>query len=285
MSTFDPSGVLARLDAATAFVRNLSTLAPRLAVVAGSGLGALGDLVEGSVRIPYAEIPHMPAPKVEGHSGELVLGHLEGLPIAVLSGRVHAYEGHPLNDVVFGVRLVARLGAPRFLLTNAAGGIHRWLEPGSLCRIVDHINLTGMNALIGPNIDALGTRFPDMTFGYGGELGDLVQSAAADAGVSMFCGVYAGVSGPSYETPAEVRMLRMLGAAVVGMSTVHECIALNHMGVEVAGLSVVTNFAAGVLSEPLEHAHVKLVAAKAGPNLLAVTRGLARKLAAADAKG
>ncbi|MCA9515964.1 MAG: purine-nucleoside phosphorylase, partial [Myxococcales bacterium] len=202
MSTsFDPNDVLARLSEATDFVRGRSSLAPRLAVVAGSGLGALGDLVEDSVRIPYAEIPHMPAPKVEGHSGELVLGYLEGLPIAVLSGRVHAYEGHPLQDVVFGVRLAARLGAKRFLLTNAAGGIHRWLEPGSLCRIVDHINLTGVNALVGPNIDALGPRFPDMTFGYGAELGELVQSAAAEAGVSMFCGVYAGVSGPSYETP------------------------------------------------------------------------------------
>ena len=193
MSTsFDPNDVLARLSEATDFVRGRSSLAPRLAVVAGSGLGALGDLVEDSVRIPYAEIPHMPAPKVEGHSGELVLGYLEGLPIAVLSGRVHAYEGHPLQDVVFGVRLAARLGAKRFLLTNAAGGIHRWLEPGSLCRIVDHINLTGVNALVG-HLDGRAAvvqlvghllRFEllhDRGGVFGGKVG--VQVAVADLGV------------------------------------------------------------------------------------------------------
>lgn len=270
---------LSALHAARDFVRSRTGLVPSLGIVAGSGLGALAGLVEGATRIPYAEIPGALAPTIIGHAGELVLGHLEGLPVAVLSGRVHGYEGHTPDEVVFNVRLVALLGAKRFLVTNAAGGIDPWLLPGSLCRITDHLNLTGKNPLTGPNIAELGPRFPDMSHPYGKTLGKTLERAAEVAGVQLFAGVYAGLTGPSYETPAEIRMLRVLGASLVGMSTVHEAIALNHMGVEVTGLSCVTNHAAGVSAQLLDHAEVADVANQAGPKLLKLVRSFARLLA------
>jgi purine-nucleoside phosphorylase len=273
------SHVIAHLDEAAAFIRARSSLVPALGIVAGSGLGALAGLVEDAVHIPYGTIPHALAPTVIGHAGELVLGRLEGLPVAVLSGRVHGYEGHSTDEVVFNVRLVARLGAERFLVTNAAGGVDPWLMPGALCRIVDHLNLTGKNPLIGPNEAALGPRFPDMSTAYCPELGRKFERAAERAGVTLHAGVYAGLSGPSYETPAEIRMLRTLGAALVGMSTVHEVIALSHMGRKVVGLSCVTNHAAGVSSQPLDHAEVAETAQQAGPKLLALVRSFARLLA------
>ncbi|TNF31993.1 MAG: purine-nucleoside phosphorylase [Deltaproteobacteria bacterium] len=282
MSTTLPA-ISAQLAEAVAVVRDRSDLVPALGIVAGSGLGAIGELVQDAVAIPYGDIPHMYAPTVVGHAGKLLLGTLEGLPVAILSGRVHAYEGHAMSDVVFGVRMLARLGAPRVLLTNAAGGVQPWLSPGSLCRIVDHINLSGKNPLIGPNPSDLGPRFPDMSTGYDPEFGGAISRAAASAGVPLYSGVYAAMSGPSYETPAEIRMLRVIGASLVGMSTVQECIALNHMGVKVGGISVVSNFAAGVSTAPLDHSEVAEVANEAGPRLLSVIRTLARQLAEAEA--
>lgn len=273
------NSTLAHLDAAAAFVRGRSLLEPALGIVAGSGLGALAGLVDDAVRIPYAEIPHALAPTVVGHAGELVLGWLSGLPVAVLSGRVHGYEGHSPEECVFNVRLVARLGCKRFLVTNAAGGVDPWLLPGALCRIVDHLNLTGKNPLIGPNVAELGPRFPDMSTAYDPALGAVLERAAEAANVTLHAGVYAALQGPSYETPAEIRMLRTLGAALVGMSTVHEVIALNHMGVRVAGLSCVTNHAAGVSTAPLDHAEVAATASQAGPRLLALVQSFARLLA------
>lgn len=270
---------LSALHAARDHVRSRTALIPSLGIVAGSGLGALAGLVENATHIPYAEIPGALAPTIIGHAGELVLGHLEGLPVAVLSGRVHGYEGHTPDEVVFNVRLVALLGAKRFLVTNAAGGIDPWLLPGSLCRITDHLNLTGKNPLTGPNIAELGPRFPDMSHPYGKTLGKTLERAAELAGVQLFAGVYAGLTGPSYETPAEIRMLRVLGASLVGMSTVHEAIALNHMGVEVTGLSCVTNHAAGVSAQLLDHAEVAETANQAGPKLLKLVRSFARLLA------
>lgn len=272
------------LEEARAFVAARSGLVPALGIVAGSGLGALAGLVEHAVRIPYGEIPHLHAPTVIGHAGELVLGHLSGLPVAVLAGRIHGYEGHSPDEAVFGVRLVALLGARRFLVTNAAGGIDPWLKPGALCRISDHLNLTGRNPLVGPNIAALGPRFPDMSHAYCPSLGALFERAAAEAAVPLHTGVYASVLGPSYETPAEVRMLRTLGASLVGMSTVHETIALNHMGVRVVGLSCVTNHAAGVSSQTLDHSEVAAVANESGPRLLALVTGFARLLAAEEGR-
>lgn len=260
-------------------VQARSPLVPALAIVAGSGLGALAELVEDAVRIPYGEIPHFHAPTVIGHAGELVLGHLAGLPVAVLAGRIHGYEGHSPEESVFAVRLVALLGATRVLVTNAAGGIDPWLRPGALCRITDHINLTGRNPLVGPNVPELGPRFPDMSHAYCPTLGALLERAAAEAAVPLNSGVYVSVLGPSYETPAEVRMLRTLGASLVGMSTVHETIALNHMGIKVVGLSCVTNHAAGVSAQPLDHAEVAAVANETGPRLLALVQGFAGLIA------
>lgn len=271
-------GLVARLDEAVSFVRAQWSTTPGLGVIAGSGLGSLGGLVEDAVRLPYDEIPNMPAPTVVGHAGQLVLGTLEGLPVAVLSGRVHRYEGHPMSDVVFGARLLARLGCPAVLLTNAAGGIPPDLGPGSLCRLTDHINLMGQNPLTGPNVEALGPRFPDMTQVYSTELASRLERAAETEGVSLDQGVYAAMAGPSYETPAEIRMLRTLGVTVVGMSTVPEAIALRHMSVQVCCISVVSNAAAGVGSGTLDHSEVKDVALEAGPRLLAVVRAFARGL-------
>ncbi len=272
-------GALGRLDEARDYVRTQSELVPRLAIIAGSGLSALGDLLDDATRVSYADIPYMHAPTVVGHRGELVLGTLESVPVAVLSGRVHAYEGHPMEDVVFGARLVARLGATQVLITNAAGGIQPWLIPGTLCRIVDHINHTGLNPLSGPNIEALGPRFPDMSEAYSRRLGDSLEAAARASSTTLMSGIYCAVQGPSYETPAEIRMLRAMGATLVGMSTVFESIALNHMGVEVCGLSVVTNHAAGVSAQKLSHAEVKETANMVKPKLLALMRAFARELA------
>ncbi len=274
-----PETTLNRLDDAVRYVRERWPHTPTLGVIAGSGLGLLGDLATESVRMPYGTIPHMPTPSVVGHSGELVVGTLAGLRVAILSGRVHHYEGWPMGDVVFGARLLARLGCESVVLTNAAGGIHPWLLPGSLCRIVDHLNLMGANPLGGPNVEGLGPRFPDMSAVYDRVLGDRLDRAAAARGVVLGRGVYAAMSGPSYETPAEIRMLRVLGADLVGMSTVPEAIALRHMGVRVGGVSVVSNHAAGVSAELLSHDDVKHVALDAGPRLVAVLEALARALA------
>lgn len=270
---------IAKLDEAVASVRSrIGETKFGLGVIAGSGLGALGDIVEDAVRIPYGEIPNMPVPKVVGHAGQLVIGKLSGLDVAVLSGRSHYYEGYPMTDVVFGARLLGRLGVPRVMLTNAAGGIPPWFKPGTLCRIVDHLNLMGNNPLLGPNIAELGPRFPDMSKVYGPELGDLLDDAARQAGVSLEHGVYAALSGPCYETPAEIRMLRTIGATMVGMSTAPEAIALRHMGVAVAGISVITNHAAGVVEGILDHSEVKDVALEVGPRLLSIVSRFAASL-------
>ena len=278
MNHTSPETLLAALDEACALIRERWSGTPELGIVAGSGLSALGDLVEDAIRIPYSDIPNMPQTAVVGHAGELVLGSLEGRSVAVLSGRVHRYEGHPLSDCVFGVRMLGRLGTPRVLITNAAGGILPEFLPGTLCRITDHINATGENPLFGPNIAELGPRFPDMTRAYSPELGARLERAAERVGVTLQRGVYAMMCGPSYETPAEIKMLRVQGATLVGMSTVPEAIALRHMGVELVGLSVVSNLAAGVGSGTLDHAEVKEAAAAVGPRLLKTIRAFTAEL-------
>lgn len=212
-----------------------------------------------SVRVPYAEIPGFAAVGVAGHRGELVLGRISGVEVACLAGRVHLYEGHPPARVVFGVRLLRELGCHSVLLTNAAGGIRADLAPGTLLLVTDHVNLTGANPLLGPPEDSL-PRFPDMTHAYDARLRTLAHEAALQEGIALAEGVYAGVLGPSYETPAEIRMLRTLGADVVGMSTVHEVIALRHRGVRVGTVSVVTNAAAGLSAQPLDHRDVQAAA-------------------------
>lgn len=231
---------------------------PRVAMILGSGLGALASEVDGAVTVPYGEIPGMPVPHVDGHAGLLVCGSLAGQQVMVFSGRAHWYEGHPIEDVVFAARLSRLCGASILAVTNAAGGINTDLRPGNLMSIRDHINLMGVNPLRGPNDQRLGTRFPDMTVAWDRALRGVLRAAANVEGVPLYSGVYCGLSGPSYETPAEIRMLRKLGADAVGMSTVPEAIAARHMGMRVVGLSCITNLGAGLGSaETLNHDEVK----------------------------
>ena len=247
--------------AALAVIRRNLEVEPRLGLVLGSGLGAFADRLSQRTVLPYREIPHFSAPHVPGHAGNLCFGRLGAVPVACLQGRVHAYEGHPIGRVVFGVRTLAALGCKSVLLTNAAGGIRADLSPGSLMLIRDHLNLTGLNPLVGPSRDNA-PRFPDMTRAYDAELGALAQRAAGELDLDLKEGVYAGLLGPSYETPAEIRMLRTLGADAVGMSTVLEAIELRSHGVRVGALSAITNRAAGLGATELHHDEVTQTAAR-----------------------
>ncbi len=261
-----PADLRTRLEYAVAWVRGKTDLQPAVGVVLGSGLGAFADRLEKRAVVPYEEIPGFPISKVAGHAGRLVVGEVAtpGGPVTVatMQGRVHAYEGWPASEVAFGARVLCALGVKALLVTNAAGGIDASYQAGDLVRLTDHLNLTGQNPLIGPNDDRLGPRFPDMSAPYDPRLGALLDEAAREAGVALRQGVYAGVLGPSYETPAEIRMLRTLGADLVGMSTVHEVIAARHQGVPVAGLSVVTNLASGLGAAQLTHEEVQAVAGR-----------------------
>lgn len=247
----------------------------RGAIVLGSGLKDFAQQVQGPVTVPFAEIPGWPVPKVEGHGGALVVGTVGGTPVACLTGRCHLYEGWRSSDVVRPVRTLRTLGVKAFLLTNAAGGIGDDMAAGDLMVLTDHLNLTGDSPLIGPHQAAFGPRFPDQTRVYAPRLRELLLQC----GARLRPGVYAGLLGPSYETPAEVRMLKTLGADAVGMSTVHEAIALNAMGAEVAGLSLVTNLAAGIADAPLSHDEVVAAGKQAAAVLTALVTEFCRKLA------
>jgi len=231
--------------------------APRpLGVILGSGLGAYADTVEDAVRIPFSEIPHFPASSVAGHAGVLVAGRLHGHAVALMQGRVHYYEGHDPDDVIFPARVLHGLGVRTLIVTNAAGGINPEYRPGDLMIIRDHINFMGFNPLRGRVAERFGPRFPDMSYAYHPELRALAREAAGRLGLAVREGVYLGLSGPSYETPAEIRMFRAWGADAVGMSTVPEVIAANQMGMRVLGISCITNMAAGILDQPLTHQEV-----------------------------
>lgn len=229
---------------------------PRTLLVLGSGLGGLVDEMQVEIRVPYSEIPHFPKPSVEGHVGELVVGKLGASRVAAMKGRLHYYEGFPIQTVVFPYRLFALSGVQLVILTNAAGGVHPDMKPPELVLLKDHINLTGANPLIGPNLEALGPRFPDMTETYDPKSREVVKAVAKSIGVGLREGVYVGIAGPSYETPAEIAMYRTIGGDVVGMSTVPEAIALRHMGRKIVGISCVSNLAAGMTGEPLHHQEV-----------------------------
>ncbi len=247
-----------RLTEAAASVRaRLRSRPPVVGLVLGSGLGTFASRIEERVVVPYAEVPHMPASSVAGHAGELVAGLVRGVPVACLAGRAHLYEGHTPNDAVFGVRLLAELGCHTVLLTNAAGGVSERCGARTLMLLVDHLNLTGSNPLVGPNEERWGQRFPDMSVAYDWAVREAAHRAAEAEGVSLTEGVYAGLLGPTYETPAEVRMLRTLGADAVGMSTVLEVIALRHRGVRVGAVSCITNPGAGISPTPLNHEEVQ----------------------------
>lgn len=245
-----------QVAAAARFIQQQTPLEPRVAIVLGSGLGEFAGRLAGAVSIPYEGIPNWPASAVVGHEGRLVVGQIHGRPVAALSGRAHFYEGHDLTTVTFATRVMGVLGVKTLILTNAAGGVNTRFKPGMLMVIDDHINLMGSNPLLGPNDDRFGPRFPDMTEVYSRRLRAVADEAAKAIGAAIARGVYVGLHGPSYETPAEIRYLRTIGADAVGMSTVPEAIVARHMGLEVLGLSCITNMAAGVLPQPLRHDEV-----------------------------
>ncbi len=277
--TLPPTSWRPALDALEAEVRRRTALVPRLGIVLGSGLGTLAGTLDEATAIPFADLPGWPAATAPGHAGRLILGLLAGVPVAALQGRFHLYEGHPVGLVVQPVLLMGRLGAPAVLLTNAAGGVDPGYRAGTLMLIRDHLNLTAVNPLIGPNDEALGPRFPDMVDAWDPALRTLLRRAAADSGTAVEEGVYAQLLGPNYETPAEVRMLGMLGATAVGMSTVVEAIAARWAGLRVAGISLITNPGAGVTGEPLSHEEVLAAGEAAGPRMVALVRRFAELLA------
>lgn len=250
------SSEFARAEAAAKFIRAKTKLRPRIAVVLGSGLGAFADELDSATRIPYARIPHFPRSTAIGHAGQFVIGKSAGIAVAAMQGRVHLYEGYSPAEVIFPMRVFARLGVCAVVITNAAGGINVSLKPGNLVILRDHINLLGRNPLTGPNDDRFGPRFPDMSEAYSKSFRAIALEEGRRSGIDMHEGVYAAVPGPSYETPAEIRYLRAMGADVVGMSTVPGVIAARHMGMRVLGISCVTNMAAGVLDKPLDHDEV-----------------------------
>lgn len=250
------------LDAST-YLSSKITAKPKIGIVLGSGLGIYIDQIQNKTVIPYEDIPHFKRTSVEGHSGALIFGEVQGVNVVALQGRLHPYEGYAMEEIVLPVRVLAALGIEILFLTNASGGINTSFHPGDLVIINDHINLSGRNPLVGPNIAELGPRFPDMGNAYDKELREVLFTVAKNHHVDLKTGVYCSVLGPTYETPAEIRMLRILGADLVGMSTVPEVIAANHLGLKVAGVACVTNYAAGIKEEKLSHADVKKVAEKA----------------------
>lgn len=246
----------ARAEAAAKFIQKKTKLRPKIALVLGSGLGAFADEFANATRIPYANIPHFPRSTAIGHAGQLVVGSAEGVEVVGMQGRVHFYEGYSINEVSFPIRVFARMGVKAVVLTNAAGGIKKDFTQGRLVVISDHINLQGANPLVGPNDEHFGPRFPDMSAAYDKRFREWTLAEGRRLGINLGEGVYAALSGPSYETPAEIRYLRSIGADLVGMSTVPEVIAARHSGLRVLGISCVTNAAAGVLDQSLDHQEV-----------------------------
>lgn len=267
------------IDTARRRIREATELEPAVGVVLGSGLGGLADDVQDRVELPYDEIPGWPVSTAVGHAGVLVLGTIDGVPLAVMRGRAHLYEGIGADRAVFGIRVLARLGVRTLVVTNAAGAIDDSYRPGQLVLISDHVNLMGTSPLVGPNDDALGPRFPDMSDAYDPELRRVAREAAARLGLEVGEGVYGAWLGPQFETPAEIRFMRAIGADLAGMSTVPEVIAARHMGVRCLGISVVTNMAAGIEEGKLGHEQVLAAGAEAQPRLTALVREILPALA------
>ncbi|MFX3633550.1 MAG: purine-nucleoside phosphorylase [Candidatus Pristimantibacillus sp.] len=264
----------AHINAAAAYIADQTELKPEIGLIMGSGLGVLGDHLEDAITIQYDTIPHFPVSTVEGHAGELLIGTLSGRAVILMRGRFHMYEGYGPELTAFPVRVMKALGVTSLLVTNAAGGVNLDYEPGNLMLISDHINMTGKNPLIGPNDDELGVRFPDMSEAYSKRLRAVARETAASQGLTLREGVYAGLLGPTYETPAEIRMLRVIGADAVGMSTVAEVITARHSGIEVLGISCISNMAAGILDQPLSHMEVMETTERVKSQFLALVKGL-----------
>ena len=272
-----------KAQAAVAYLQAQTPVRPLVGIILGSGLGEFGKQVEKPTSVPYSAIPHFPQSTVEGHSGNLILGEISGVPVAVMQGRVHAYEGYSMAEVTFPARVLGLLGCRKLIVTNAAGGIKSY-EPGSLVLISDHINWTGFNALAGPNesrfgmVEGAGLRFFDMTTAYSKELRALARREAEGLGIALEEGVYLAVLGPSFETPAEIRAFRTLGADLVGMSTVHEVLVARHMGLEVLGISLVTNAAAGVTMKTIDHLEVMEIGRLAAERFTALLTAILRHM-------
>ncbi len=246
-------------------VREKTDFVPKVAIVLGSGLGDYAESIRVAQELPYGEIAGFPVSTVPGHAGKFIFGYVDEIPVVCMKGRVHYYEGYPVTDVVLPARLMKLLGAEVLFLTNAAGGVNASFHPGDLMLIRDHIAVFAPNPLIGPNIEKLGTRFPDMTHVYDVELQQTIRQAAKENGIYLQEGVYAQLTGPSFETPADIRMMRLLGADAVGMSTVVEAIAARHCGMRVCGISCISNLAAGMTDNPLTHEEVQEAADMAAP--------------------
>lgn len=270
--------LMQNIKEAAEFIRGKYPVEPEIGLVLGSGLGVLADLVEDAVVIPYEDIPHFPVSTVEGHAGELLLGTVSGRHVLLMKGRFHMYEGYGVETVSFPVRVMKELGVKILLVTNAAGGINTSYEVGDLMLIKDHINFTFRNPLIGPNFSELGVRFPDMSEAYSRRLREVAKKVAAEQGQKLQEGVYIGLLGPSYETPAEIRMMRTLGADAVGMSTVAEVLVARHAGIEVLGFSCISNMAAGILDQPLSHQEVMETTERVKQTFLQLILGIIPRL-------
>jgi purine-nucleoside phosphorylase len=269
-----------RAQAAVEFIQARTSLRPQIALVLGSGLGGFADALKNAVVIPYADVPHFPRSTAIGHAGRLVIGEAAGVPIAAMQGRVHCYEGYCMTDVAFPMRVFGRMGVRAAILTNAAGGINREYKQGCLVVISDHINLQGPGPLVGPNEERFGVRFPDMTRAYAPEFRAIAREEGKRLGLDIYEGVYAAVFGPNYETPAEIRFLRIIGADLVGMSTVPEVIVARHMGLRVLAISCVTNMAAGILDQPLSHDEVLQTALKVQSQFMALLEAVIPRIQA-----
>jgi len=270
----------ARAERAAKFILSKTKLRPKIALVLGSGLGAFADELAGAKRIPYQKIPGFPRSTAVGHAGQLVIGKVSNIEVAVMQGRVHFYEGYAAKEVVFPTRVLGRLGIRSAILTNAAGGIDLGYKQGALVVIRDHINLQGANPLMGPNDERFGPRFPDMSQPYWKQYREIALAEAKRLGIEVHEGVYAALSGPSYETSAEIRYLRTIGADLVGMSTVPETIVARHMGIRVLGISCVTNMAAGILNQPINHAEVMETGERVKTQFIALLRAVIPRIAA-----
>jgi len=271
--------LFARAERAAKFALARTRLRPRIGVVLGSGLGAFADELSNAVRIDYARIPGFPASTVAGHAGQMVVGAVAGVPVAVLAGRLHFYEGYSMDEVTLPVRALGRMGIRALVITNAAGGISAEYRRGALVVIRDHINLQGTNPLAGHNDERFGLRFPDMTHTYSERLRAIARDEGTRQGTALAEGVYAAVTGPSFETPAEIRALRTLGADLVGMSTVPEVIVARQMGIEVLGISCVTNLAAGILAQAITHEEVLETGERVHAQFTALVRGIVPRIA------
>ena len=274
-----PHGDFTRSQRAAKYILSKSRLRPKIAIVLGSGLGAFADDLTTPTRVPYDKIPGFPRPTAEGHAGRLVIGKVDEIPVAAMQGRVHFYEGYSMKDVVYPMRVLRQMGIQAAILTNAAGAINLSFTQGALVVIRDHLSLNAINPLIGPNEDRFGPRFPDMSHAYCPEYREIAIAEGRKLGTDVKEGVYAALSGPSFETPAEIRYLRTMGADVVGMSTVPEVIVARHMGIRVLGISCVTNMAAGILNQPISHAEVMETGERVRTQFVALLRSVIPRIA------